>query len=55
LSDALEEINIKCVNYVGVDLNLIKDHDHMNILLSFVSGFGPRKAKYMLSSLKSKQ
>jgi len=54
LSDALEEINIKCVNQVGVDINLIKDHDHMNILLSFVSGFGPRKAKLMLTQIKSK-
>lgn len=42
------------MNAVGVDLNLLVDHDHMHILLSFVSGFGPRKAKNLIQDLKSK-
>jgi transcriptional accessory protein Tex/SPT6 len=45
LSDSLEDVNVKCVNAVGVELNLVIDHDHMHILLSFISGIGPRKAK----------
>jgi transcriptional accessory protein Tex/SPT6 len=47
-------VNIKCVNAVGIDLNLVIDHDHMHILLSFLSFFGPRKAKQFISDLKSK-
>ncbi|CDW91618.1 transcription elongation factor spt6 [Stylonychia lemnae] len=54
LSDALEEVNIKCVNAVGIDINLLLDHDHMHILLSFVCGFGPRKAKLFIQTLKSR-
>lgn len=53
LSDALEEINIQCVNKVGVDLNLVVDHDHMQVLLSFISCLGPRKAKQLIQDLKS--
>ena len=52
LADSLEDVNVKCVNNVGVDLNLVIDHDHMHILLSFVSGLGPRKAKHFISTLK---
>jgi transcriptional accessory protein Tex/SPT6 len=52
LSDALEEINVQCVNAIGVDLNLVIDHDHMNIVLSFLSGIGPRKAKKFIQTLK---
>ena len=54
LSDALEEINLQCVNSVGVDLNLVIDHDHMHVLLSFISGLGPRKAKKFIQELKSR-
>ena len=54
LSDALEEINLQCVNNVGVDLNLVIDHDHMHTLLSFISGLGPRKAKKLIQELKSR-
>jgi len=52
LSEYLEDINVKCVNRVGVDLNLIVEHDHMHILLSFISGLGPRKAKKFIQKLK---
>lgn len=52
LADALEEVNIRCVNMVGIDINLVIDHDHMTILLSFLSGVGPRRAKKFIQSLK---
>jgi transcriptional accessory protein Tex/SPT6 len=45
LQESLEDINVSCVNAVGVDINLIVNHEHMQILLSFLSAFGPRKAK----------
>jgi len=28
LSDTLEEVNIKTVNNIGIDLNLLVEHDH---------------------------
>lgn len=40
------------MNAIGVDLNLVIDHDHMNIVLSFLSGIGPRKAKKFIQNLK---
>lgn len=43
---------MKCVNDVGVDLNLVVDHDHMHSLLNFVSGIGPRKAKKLIQGIK---
>ncbi len=45
LADSLEDTNIKLVNAIGIDLNLVIEHDHMHIMLSFLSGIGPRKAK----------
>lgn len=48
LQEALEETNVACVCAVGVDINLLINHDHMHILLSFISGFGPRKAKHFI-------
>ena len=45
---------MQCVNNVGVDLNLVIDHDHMHTLLSFISGLGPRKAKKLIQELKSR-
>jgi transcriptional accessory protein Tex/SPT6 len=52
LQDALEDMSVICVNKVGIDLNLIVNHDHMHILLSFISGFGPRKAKKFIQMIK---
>ena len=52
LQESLEDINVKCVNDVGIDLNVLVNHDHMHILLSFLSGFGPRKAKRFIQSIK---
>lgn len=48
LQDALEDSNVACVCAVGIDINLLINHDHMHILLSFVSGLGPRKAKQLI-------
>lgn len=54
LQESLEEANIRSVNSVGIDINLLVDHEHMHILLSFASGLGPRKAKKLISTLKQK-
>ena len=43
---------MQVVNSVGVDLNLVVDHDHMGAVLAFVSGIGPRKAKKFVQNLK---
>jgi len=53
LADGLEEVNIQVVNDIGIDINLIVDHDHLHSLLPFVSGLGPRKAKDLISKIKS--
>ena len=52
LQDALEDVSVICVNKVGIDLNLIINHEHMQVLLSFISGFGPRKAKKFIQMVK---
>lgn len=44
---------MKCVNDVGVDLNLVIDHNHLQSILQFVSGLGPRKAKKFIQNIKS--
>ena len=41
------------VNKVGVDLNLVIDHDHMHCILQFLSGLGPRMAKRLLGRAKT--
>lgn len=33
LADGLEEVNIRVVNKVGVDLNLVLDHEHMQCVI----------------------
>jgi transcriptional accessory protein Tex/SPT6 len=48
LASALEQVSVKCVNAVGVDLNLLVSHAHMHILLTFIRGLGPRKARAAL-------
>jgi transcription elongation factor SPT6 len=52
LSDVLEEVNIQAVNEIGIDLNLVVDHDHMHSMLQFVSGLGPRKSKNLIDRIK---
>jgi len=53
LADALEESNIRVVNKVGVDLNLVLEHDHMHCVVQFLSGLGPRMAKRLLGRAKT--
>lgn len=52
LADGLEEVNIRVVNKVGVDLNVVIDHEHMHCCLQFLSGLGPRMAKRLLAKFK---
>ena len=53
LADGLEEVNIQVANDVGVDLNLLVDHEHMHCVLQFISGLGPRKAKRLINRIKA--
>ena len=53
LMDILEEINVQSVNDVGIDLNLLVDHEHWHNQLQFLSGLGPRKAQRYIQKLKS--
>lgn len=53
LAEGLEEMNIRVVNDVGVDLNLVFDHEHMYSCLQFLSGLGPRMAKRALIKFKN--
>lgn len=50
--DVLEEVNIRFLNTVGVDINILIDHEHMYSQLQFVSGLGPRKAQRMIQKLR---
>ena len=52
LKAELERIAVEMVNLVGVDLNQVKDHVHLQNQLQFVSGLGPRKALNLLDNLK---
>lgn len=49
----LEEENVKILNKVGVDINLLVDHEHWHNQLQFLSGLGPRKAQRYLMRLKA--
>ena len=54
LMDVLEEVNIQMLNSVGVDINMVIDHEHMHNQLQFLSGLGPRKAQKLIQKLKSR-
>ena len=54
LENALEQVAVECVNDVGVDINRIIEHPHLEKTLSFVCGFGPRKAQDVIVTLKKK-
>jgi len=53
LIERLEIEAIRVVNNIGVDLNRIKDHNHLKTLLNFISGLGPRKAAYFIEKVLS--
>ena len=48
LKQALEIEIVTKVNEVGVDINFCMEHSHAESMISFVSGFGPRKAVGLL-------
>jgi transcription elongation factor SPT6 len=48
LKDSLEKVIIEVVNLVGLDLNEIKNNEHLQNQLQFISGLGPRKAFILL-------
>ena len=52
--DVLELVNIQMVNNVGVDINMLTDHEHYCNQLQFVSGLGPRKAQTLIQRLKKR-
>jgi transcription elongation factor SPT6 len=52
--DSLEQTNIQFVNKVGIDINLLVDHEHLQNQLQFLSGLGPRKAQRYIQKLKSR-
>jgi transcription elongation factor SPT6 len=52
LVDALEEMNIKVVNRIGIDINLLVEHEHWHNQLQFLSGLGPRKAMIYIQKMK---
>ncbi|CEM39901.1 unnamed protein product [Vitrella brassicaformis CCMP3155] len=51
LEDALLQPIMSIVNKVGVDINLVRDHAHLQGTLRFVCGLGPRKASDILHKL----
>lgn len=53
LAEGLEEVNIQVVNDIGIDINMVVDHEHLHCLIPFLSGMGPRKAKDLVSKIKS--
>lgn len=42
--DCLEEVNVSTVNLIGIDINILIDHEHQYNQMQFLSGLGPRKA-----------
>lgn len=42
------------VNKIGIDLNELIQFPHLQGQLQFISGLGPRKAKYILDQLRKK-
>lgn len=48
-----EKIVIEIVNNVGVDFNELLKYRHLQALLPFISGLGPRKAQYLLECFEN--
>lgn len=53
LTALLETVAVRCVNEVGVDLNLAQSNQHMQMNFNFLSGLGPRLARRLLQRLQS--
>ena len=50
----LENVACESVSKVGVDINRIVSHTHMQSLLRFIPGLGPAKAYFLLESIYKK-
>ncbi len=51
LSVYLENEAVKVVNSVGVEINKACEHQHLQSVIQFVSGLGPRKANYLIEKV----
>lgn len=51
LSEYLENEAIKIVNSVGNEINKACEHQHLQSVIQFVSGLGPRKANYLIEKI----
>ncbi|KAJ2640152.1 Transcription elongation factor spt6 [Coemansia sp. RSA 1286] len=47
----VERAYVNVVNRVGVDINVVASHPHMQHVLPYVAGLGPRKAQGILSRI----
>ena len=50
----LEEVLVRMVNYIGVDINKLPERMHLSHSLQFVAGLGEVKAKRLYASLNRK-
>eukprot|EP00771_Trimastix_marina_P001044 gnl/Trimastix_PCT/2089.p1 GENE.gnl/Trimastix_PCT/2089~~gnl/Trimastix_PCT/2089.p1 ORF type:complete len:1618 (-),score=369.71 gnl/Trimastix_PCT/2089:90-4475(-) len=48
----LESVACHVVSHSGVDPNLCAAHHHLSAPLQFIAGFGPRKAKHVLTEIQ---
>lgn len=55
LSEYLEIEAVKVVNSVGVEINKACEHQHLQGVVQFVSGLGPRKAHYLIDKINRNQ
>lgn len=55
LQSHFEIIILEMVNKCGVDINTCLKYEHLRSPLQFISGLGPRKAKYLLMNIQAKQ
>lgn len=44
---------MQAVNEVGVDINAVINEKHLEPMLQFVSGLGPRKSRHILEVLRN--
>jgi len=51
LAEQLENEAVKVVNSVGVEINKACEHQHLQSMVQFVSGLGPRKAHYFIEKI----
>lgn len=54
LQEQYEDVAVEVVNKIGIDLNDILQFPHLEAPFAFICGLGPRKAKFILDSLRKK-